>query len=163
MNVEALLRRALPNPGDVDTPPAMVNGLVPAVSGTLEAGYDSFSEFMNWMGDQADAAQREVAARIAIGQREVEDGLRTLREAWAQLDAAGHELTGDLRRDAEKAKQGIEEGMTELVSAGEELAEETAEASENAWEQVEEGATEFIDNVGGAGEDVVNTIVGWFP
>jgi hypothetical protein len=162
VNVEALLRRPLPDPSDVEAPPVMLNGLVPAVSGGLEATYDAFLEFMDWLGEQARAGERTITTSLAIAEKAVEDGLNILGDMWAQADAAGRGLVGDALREAENIRSGIEQAITDGVNAGEKIVEETAEAAEDVWEDVEEGAEEFIDNVGEAGEDVVDAVVGWF-
>jgi subtilisin family serine protease len=162
INVEALLRRPLPDPSDVEAPPVMVNGLVPAVSGGSEAAYDVGIEFMDWLGEQTRAGERTIATGLVIAERAVEEGLNILGDMWAQADAAARGLVGAALQEAENVKSGIEQAITEAVNAGEKIVEEKAEAAEDVWEEIEEGVEEFIDNVGEAGEDVVDAVVGWF-
>jgi subtilisin family serine protease len=162
VNVEALLRRPLPDPSEVEAPPVMVNGLIPSLSGGLEASHDALLEFIDWLGEQARAGERAFATGLIIAERTVEEGLNLLGDMWAQADAAARGLAGAALREAENIRIGIEQAITDAVNTGEEIVEEIAEAAEDVWEDAEEAVEEFIDDVGEAGEDVVDAFVGWF-
>ncbi|RPI66832.1 MAG: hypothetical protein EHM43_10685, partial [Ignavibacteriae bacterium] len=75
IDVEALLKATLPEPANVLPPPAMVVGVVPAVS-------DVMLEFIDWVGTQSGNLQREAAVLWLAGQQSLNRTITVLGDTW---------------------------------------------------------------------------------
>lgn len=162
LDTEALLRAPLPNPADVEPPPTMVGGLVPAVSGAITGAQEGFLEFLGWLGEQKDGAERQAAVQWAAGQKAVDESVDKLGEMWATIDAAAQGATAAVVKEANKAKQAIEGGIADLLEKQEELLETAGDAVEQAIDVAGNAVEDFADSVGEAASDAVNSVAGWF-
>lgn len=162
IDVEALLNAELPAPANVIPPPPMVNGVVPGVSGMIEAGNDAMLEFMDWLGTQAGNAQREAAVMWLAGQEAINRTVTTLGDAWAQLDAAAQGAAADLQAEINNAKKDLEKGMNDLLNQAEESLNEAGKQADDAVDEAGKAIEEFSDNVGEAASDVVDAVASFF-
>ncbi len=166
INVEALLNEPLPRPEDVVPPPAMVNGIVPGVSGGLEAAgeafQDAFLEFMDWAGAQADNSERQAAIIWLAGQQAADRTIKDLGNAWAQLDAAAQGAAADVKAEIDRTKRDIERGINDVVKQTEDAIEEAGDQIEDVIDEAGKAVEEFSDNVGEAASDVGNAVAGFF-
>ena len=166
VNVRALLEEPLPNPRDVQAPPATTSNVFTVLSGTLGTPgaeligdawgiiYDlgiRVAGMIDEFGDAAWAATRAVAeTMISMGQQALED-----LNAYAEATGG---VIDQATRDAIGAVTGFVEAAADVAA---DVAEAAADAGDSAVDAVVDFVEDTADAVGEAAEDVADFLFGW--
>lgn len=159
VNVHALLEEPLPNPRDVQPPPATTSNVFTVLSATLgTSGAEAIGDVWgiifdvgNEFGDAAWAATRSVTeTMIAMGQQALEDLHIFADTAGGRIDQATRE-----------ALVTVGEFIEAAVEVAEDVAQVAAESGQNAIDAVENFVEDTADAIGEAAEDVAGFLFGW--
>ena len=166
VNVRALLEEPLPNPRDVQPPPATTSNVFTVLSGTLGTPgaesigdawaiiYDLGNRIAGTIEEFGDAAW---AATRAVAETMIEMGQQALEDLHTFADAAGG-VVDQVTRDAIDTVSGFVEAAADVA---EDAVQAAAEEGDRAVDAVVDFAEDTADAVGEAAEDVVEFLFGW--
>jgi hypothetical protein len=166
VDVHALLREALPNPGDVPEPPATVENVFTILSGTMDSpAAEAIGDVWGLIWDAATFIVSEGdafldaswAAAGAAANAMVDLGEQALTDLHAWVDTQG-QAAAQTGRDAITKMTGFIEAA---AATAEEAVDAAAEEAEDAAEAVADFVEETADAVGEAAEDAADFLFGW--
>ncbi len=166
VNVRALLEEPLPNPKDVQPPPATTDNLFTVLSGTLgtpaaEAIGDAWAIIYDVGTRVAGAAAQLGDAAWATTRAVAENMIQTGRQALEDLYVYADSLGAAVDQATQQAINEVTDFVETAADAAEDAAQAAAEAGEDAVDAVVDFVEDTADAVGEAAEDVADFLFGW--